>query len=352
MVQVAVWLLAAGAACTAATGACTEWVRPPGHKSRVLVHRSYPLDVRNDRVRRAFVFVHGIKRDAEDHFRTALAAAFLSGTLEDTVIVAPRFASSAGGPGNESGDCHDALAPDEANWICDANRPDTWRSGGVAVGPDRLSSFDVIDEIVRRLARKETFPNLKSIVIAGHSAGGQLVIRYEMTNGVHETPGVAISYIVSNPSSYAYVDALRPISGTLPPMGTPVAPAAASKWTPAFTTYPDGRSCPGFDVWPYGLRNRPEALARIPPEEVVSRLVSRPVTYLLGEADVLPLGVFDTSCPAAAQGTSRLGRGLAFQAYVNQKLHGHHALVVVPFCSHSARCIFTSETALPLMFPR
>ena len=166
-----VWLLVAGAAsgaCTTATGACTEWVQPPGHKSRVLVHRSHPLDVRNDRVRRALVFVHGIKRDAEDHFRTALAAAFLSDALEDTVIVAPRFASSAGGRGNESGDCHDALAPDEANWVCEVNRPDTWRSGGVALGPDRLSSFDVLDEIVRRLARKETFPNLKSIVIAGH----------------------------------------------------------------------------------------------------------------------------------------------------------------------------------------
>jgi len=348
-----VWLLVAGAApgpCT--TSACTEWVRPPGHKSGVLVHRSHPLDVRNDRVRRALVFVHGIKRDAEDHFRTALAAAFLVDALEDTIIVAPRFASSAGGPGNESGDCHDALAPDEANWVCDAKRPDTWRSGGVAVGPDRLSSFDVIDEIVRRLARKETFPNLKNVVIAGHSAGGQFVIRYEMTNAVHETPGVAISYVVANPSSYAYVDALRPIAGTLPPMGTPVAPTAASTWTPAFTVYPDGRSCPGFDVWPYGLRNRPEALARIAPDEIVSRLVSRPVTYLLGEADVLPLGVFDTSCPAVAQGTSRLGRGLAFHAYVNQKLHGHHGLVIVAFCSHSARCIFTSEQALPVMFPR
>src|ERR1700758_2975553 len=138
-----VWVLVAGAASgPCATSAGTEWVRPPGHKSGVLVHRSHPLDVRNDRVRRALVFVHGIKRDAEDHFRTALAAAFLAGALEDTVIVAPRFASNAGGPGNESGDCHDALAPDEANWVCDAGRPDTWRSGGVAVGPDRPSSFD------------------------------------------------------------------------------------------------------------------------------------------------------------------------------------------------------------------
>ncbi len=33
-----------------------------------------------------------------------------------------------------------------------------------------LSSFDFIDEIVRRLADKKNFPNLTKIVVAGHSA--------------------------------------------------------------------------------------------------------------------------------------------------------------------------------------
>ena len=35
-----------------------------------------------------------------------------------------------------------------------------------------------MDEIIRRLARKEVFPNLKAIVVAGHPAGGQFVMRY------------------------------------------------------------------------------------------------------------------------------------------------------------------------------
>jgi len=74
-------------------------------------------------------------------------------------------------------------------------------------------------------------------------------------------------------------------------------------------------------------------------------------TYLLGEADVLPLGVFDVSCPAMAQGPTRLGRGLAFHSYVNEHLHAHHNVVVVPFCSHSQRCMFTSAGALSLIFP-
>jgi len=44
-----------------------------------------------------------------------------------------------------------------------------------------------------------------------------------------------------------------------------------------------------------------------------------------------------------AQGPTRLGRGLAFHRYVNESLHAHHNLIVVPFCSHSQRCIFTSD---------
>src|SRR5438874_5284345 len=127
-------LLAATAAlpapCTSATQECTEWIKPAAQPSRVLVYRTHPFETRNETVTRAFVFVHGILRDADSHFRTALAAAFLAGKLDDTMIVAPRFASNSGVAGNEVGNCRDALATNEANWICDSQRPDGWRSGG------------------------------------------------------------------------------------------------------------------------------------------------------------------------------------------------------------------------------
>jgi hypothetical protein len=42
----------------------------------VLVYRTYPLRTRNADITHALIFVHGINRDADNHFRTALAAAF------------------------------------------------------------------------------------------------------------------------------------------------------------------------------------------------------------------------------------------------------------------------------------
>jgi pimeloyl-ACP methyl ester carboxylesterase len=341
---------------TSATVDRTEWIKPAGQPSRILVFRTHSLGTRNEHITRAFVFVHGIFRDADNHFRTALAAAFLADSLDDTVIVVPRFASNSGAHGNEGGDCRDTLALDEANWVCEVHRPDSWRSGGAPIGDGKLSSFDFMDEILRRLARKEFFPNLKTIVVAGHSAGGQFVMRYEMLNQVHEKLGVPISYLVANPSSYAYVDGQRPTASALPATASVsqqgVSASPPSGLPPSFAPFSDAQNCTGYNTWPYGLEGRTGYSALLTDEQIIRQLMARPVTYLLGEADVLPLGIFDTSCPAMAQGPTRLARGLALHKYVNESLHGHHRMVVVPFCSHSQRCMFTSDVALPLMFPK
>src|SRR6516225_1570953 len=82
-------------ACASANSDCTEWIMPVGQSSRLLVYRTYSLEAKNENITRAFAFVHGINRDADNHFRTALAAAFLANALNDTLIVVPRFASNS-----------------------------------------------------------------------------------------------------------------------------------------------------------------------------------------------------------------------------------------------------------------
>jgi hypothetical protein len=255
-----------------------------------------------------------------------VAAAFLGEALDDTIVVAPRFAS------NDGRSCRDTLAANEVSWSCSG---DSWRSGGAAPGNGRLTSYDLTDEILHRLARKDVFPNLKSIVVAGHSAGGQYVTRYEMANKVHDTLGVPVMYVVSNPSSYAYPDSSRP--------------AAEGK---DFRPFGDSRNCTTYDRWPYGLQNRSGYTAQIPDDTLKKQLAARPVVYLLGEIDIMPLGGFDSSCPAMAQGPTRLARGEAFGAYVNQKYGAHHTVTVVSLCGHNARCMFTAEPALPILFPK
>jgi hypothetical protein len=346
----------AASPCISATSACTEWVAFGGGPWRSMIYRTYSLDVRNEQITRALVMIHGTNRDADNYYRNALASAFLGNALEDTVVIAPRIAS------NDHG-CQDKLAANEVSYSCSG---DSWRSGGTASNNDKLTSFDFIDEVLRKLARKEIFPNLKHIVVAGHSAGGQFVNRYEMANQVHEKLGVPVSYVVANPSSYAYPDNTRPNAADWPvtagaPGYVPELPAGrggrggsdgATPGEAVFRPFSDGRNCTTYDQWPYGFQHRSGYTAHLTDDEMKKQLASRPTSYLVGELDILPLGGFDSSCPAMAQGPTRLARGLAFTKFVNQKLGAHQESVIIPECGHNARCMFTDEKALPFVFPK
>ncbi|MGD1094269.1 MAG: alpha/beta fold hydrolase [Bryobacteraceae bacterium] len=339
------------APCVTTAQACTEWITFGGGPARSLIYRTYSLDTRNERITRALIMVHGAGRDADNYFRTAVAAAFLGGALDDTVVISPRLASNAGQA------CRDMLAPNEVSWSCNS-----WRSGGPATDNGKVTSFDFTDEILRKLARKDVFPNLRAIVVAGHSAGGQYVKRYEMANQVHYKLGVVITYVVANPSSYAYPDNLRPTDAayTVSARAPSYVPAAAGATAEAATAVPatgfrpfsDARNCTTYDQWPYGFRNRTGYTEKLSDDELKKELASRPTTYLLGELDVLPLGGFDGSCTAMAQGPTRLARGEAFSKYVNEHLGAHHTVTVIPLCGHNARCMFTADLALPVIFTK
>ena len=345
-------VLASGAwaaPCTTANADCTEWISVAGGPGRVLVYRTYSLDLKNDAISRALIMVHGQGRDADTYFRHALGAAFLDRSLENTVIIAPRFAS------NHGGNCRDSLSANELNWNCDQS-PQGWRVGGHAVDNERISSFDTVDEILRKLARKEAFPSLKAIVVAGHSGGGQFVQRYEMTNQVHDRLEVPVTYVVSNPSSYAYLDSLRPtrsaVSADFAAASPGYVPPIPAKPPEPFLAFADARNCTTYDSWPYGLQNRTGYVARSTEDQIKKQIASRPTTYLIGELDILPLYGFDASCSAGAQGPTRLARGLAYGKYVNERYGARHTTLVVPACGHSARCMFTADRALPVIFPK
>src|SRR5205814_6076220 len=126
-------------------------------------------------------------------------------------------------------------------------------------------------------------------------AGGQFVTRYEMANQIHGKVGIPITYVVANPSSYAYLDSERP--------------DAEEK---TLRQFGDARNCTTYDNWPYGLKRRTGYASRLGDDDLKKQFASRSVTYLLGQLDTLPLAGFDSSCPAMAQGPSRLARGQAF----------------------------------------
>jgi hypothetical protein len=271
---------APAAPCTRAVDACVRWVTLGNGPRRIMVYATYSLDRPDAAVTRALVMVHGAARNPDHYFETSTSAGFLAGALADTVIVAPRFAA---------GD--DRLAENEVRWPEGAQN---WRSGGALADDPAMTSFDAMDAILRTLADKARFPNLREIVVAGHSAGGQFVTRYEMANLVHETLGVPVSYVVANPSSYAWPAAVRPLpAGDADPAnaGREAVGDDGERVNARFTFGPfDASKLPYYDRWPMGLENRSGYAARSTAGALIRHLVERPTTYLLGQVDVLPLG--------------------------------------------------------------
>jgi pimeloyl-ACP methyl ester carboxylesterase len=307
-----------------------------------MVYSSFPLDAVNPAVTRALVMVHGAGRNADHYFETSTAAGFLAGALDNTIIVAPRFIAG-----------NDKPSPSEVMWPEGGN---SWRGGGMSPTNPTISAFEFMDEIVRKLADKKNFPNLTKIVIAGHSAGGQFATRYAMTNKVHSTRGVSISYVIANPSSYAWPVAVRPLptgdadpatadKEALGPNGTKV--HADFTYGPIDTT-----KAPNYNRWPAGLQNRTGYAAGMSDDQLERQLVERPTTYLLGQVDVLPLGGFDSSPPAMAQGPTRRARGEAFVKYIADSLGAKPNAMIVDECGHNDRCIFTTDEVLPVIFPQ
>lgn len=328
--------------CTKAITACERWIVWRGGPARSMVYASYPLDGRNPAITRALVMVHGAGRNADHYFETSTAAGFLAGALDNTIIIAPHFTA-----GRDSGQANEVKWPEGAN---------SWRSGGMSPTNPPLTSFDFVDEIVRKLADKRVFPNLTKIVITGHSAGGQFATRYEMTTKIHNTPGVSISYVVANPSSYAWPVAVRPL-----PQGDANPATAdkealgpnAEKVNSNFAYGPaDSSKAPRYNRWPAGLDSITGYAAGMSVEQLRKQLVERPTTYLLGQVDVLPLGGFDSSPNAMAQGPTRRARGEAFFKYVNDSLGAKHNAIIVPECGHNDRCIYTTDVVFPVIFPK
>ena len=333
---------AAAAPCATAAKACEQWLSL-GPGARGMTYSTYSFSGRNPGVTRALIMVHGTLRNADHYFTTATGAAFLAKALGDTVVIAPAFHSAAKG-------CDDKLEAHEVSWSCSG---DSWRSGGAAASDPKLTSFDFMDALLTRLADRKAFPNLKTIVVAGHSAGGQFVARYAMANRVDGTLAVPISYVVANPSSYAWPDATRPL-----PKGDGAPANAAAAWneeTP-HTDYSygpfDAAKAPDYDRWPFGLEARTAGYtAKMSDAQLKRQLASRDITYLFGQVDVLPLGGFDDSPGAMAQGPTRRARGEAYVKYIAATLGAKPKVMIVPECGHNDRCVYTTDTVLPVIFP-
>jgi hypothetical protein len=316
------WLLAAATAlgaapCLDATPHCREFFRVGD--ADATIYRTFSLQAPAPEVTEAIIVVHGVLRNADTYFQTMVEATRLADRLPTTLVIAPHFKAG-----------QDAAGPHEPRWS-----PGGWKRGDLSL-KDRarpvVSSFTVVDALLRTLSDRARFPALRRVVVTGHSAGGQFLSRYAAGNLIEaQLKGLAVDYIVANPSSWLYLDPVRPI------------PGKPGQFIEPTTT------CP-YDLYPYGLRERNEYLKALSETEMREQFASRHVTIFLGEADTETEDL-DMDCEAMLQGPHRYGRGLAYFTYLRARYPlGLWSLTTVAGVGHSAERMYQSPSGLDLLF--
>lgn len=279
----------------------SQWLAVEPQHGQGLLHY-YASQPANNQAHAALIVVHGFHHDAQTTFEAGTAVA------PDELVVAPLFPSRGKQcEGNEAPQAQ----PGDLQWSCGG-----WAQGEPALNAPTVTSFKAMDALIAEVHRQ--WPAVRTITVAGFSAGAQLVQHYIG----FAAPQPGLRFVVADPGTWLYFNARRPY------------PAA---------------DCPSLNQWKYGTEQLPAWL----PGDAHSaehRYAAAQVHYLAGSQDTgegkgTASKVLDRSCAAMAQGPYRLERA---QAYAQAQ---GKPLIVVPGCGHDVSCVFESDAARAVLVP-
>ena len=297
------------------------------------------LSVHDSTITNVVLVLHGHSRDAVDYLHYAEdAGALTDGSVYgQTAIVAPQFVTDV----------------DLAAFDLEKSDNLYWSSPGWAKGatsnrnpydrPFLISSFAVADQMLTFVASQ--YPNLQTISLLGHSAGGQWVQRYAAGGSAQDLiSGVTFQYVVTNPSSYMYFSRERAEANSLDVFSVPNASTHLYGVT----------DCPNYDDYKYGLNRLNSFMNSTGKANLLSNYDNRTVVIFLGDNDTIRDEVLDVSCAGDLQGRNRYERGLTFfnhsVAVFGQQLTSRHKVKVVSGVGHSGSDMITSSCGLLLLF--
>ena len=290
-------------------------------RKHVPYYANRPLTTPDTSITRAIIVIHGSGRKCAEYYASILdtmpvAADSAQDWRRKTIVLAPHFQEKD-----------------------DAGKKEVWWKGDWVIGGDSggVSSYEVVDALVARL-RNGTFPNLKWIVITGHSAGGQFVQRYAAFTDIDlsAAPNAAlVKFVPSNPSSYLYLNEYRFSD-------------ARNTWV-----VPRGKKNKDYNRFKYGLKDLSDYAKERGAEWARTQLPKRRIELLAGTADIAADESFDDSDEAMWQGDSRFARAQRFDSFMDQFYAPNEFRVTpVPAVGHDHRQIYASaEARRALYFP-
>ena len=303
----------------------TAWSCQPDQICRQeMVYGDRVLDYVETRVGRTLealeqliVVIHGLQGSATSALKVGSGVAEKMSLPNTALVLAPQFIEKA------------PQAPELSGKLFWWGRS-SWRGGDLSYerGAIRVSSFAVLDDLLERYLSKDKMPRLKTVILLGHSAGGQYVQRYAAGTDIDKRfPSIRFVFGVANPSTYLYLNSQRPTLGSEVTFSVPT--ESRCQWNAGH----------------FGLDARNEYFARIPIDELRRSFINRTVIYALGTKDNDPQHhQLSRSICAQLQGAHRLERGENYFRHLGVFFPQHrHTLVRVKGVGHHASRMFLSD---------
>lgn len=273
----------------------------PGHNDNLTLINYENLGTNGQRIvpsniQRAVIVIHGLLRDPWNYQNDAQNALNVANgnapyiNRDSVSIVSPYFASGSdknfGYPWDDSqkpgyGSVSNALVWSGSKWSAGADNHYPHNSR-------HTSSYYVLDQMLKYYDDAEKFPNLKQIVLVGHSMGGQMLQRYAAI-GDQLNLTTPVAYWIGNPDSYSWMSTYRPLN------------------------IPD---CPDYDVYRDGYTNFTEYpmsygadLVAQGRDAIVANFQSRAINYARA---LLDQGDHSSTCGANTTGANRNERFFEF----------------------------------------
>lgn len=281
-------------------------------------YSNYPIYEENaawENLTQAVIVVHGASHNPDDYFSYLTNTLNAESLSDNTVLIAPFFRNVA------------TNSADDFYWSSTG-----WRDGKLSNNSNKISSFEVLDEIIEQLVDAEHFPVLDQIIITGQSSGGRFTHVFAPSNKSHELyPNIKFDYVVSESQYFYYPDGQRINEGT------------NQLYTPT--------GCSGYDIWPFGFNVTPEYLAGVTETNFNQKFITRTITYLLGNGTGSDPTLNTNNCSATLLGSSRYQRGENMFQYM-ELVYGathNHSKTIANGITHNGSAIYQSSAFRSLL---
>ena len=291
-------------------------------------YRNIPLANTSTDIKYAIISLHGDGRNADEHFNIIGQATVNAGLEDSTILLAPMYPFQDDINQYNLGD--DVLYWSDTDW----NAGDLSRNTQSNPRPFRISSFSTMDSIYHRLV--ENNPNLKRIVLTGHSAGSQMVVRYAAGGRAQadltET-GIDFVFVPTNTPSFLYYDDNRVLNQN----------AEVFEFGPS--------DCGSASQYKYGLDNLNQYMENTGETTIIENHKQAGVTYLIGQYD---FGGQTNTCARMVQGSSRLIRTHVYFSYIGffygDSIYNNHRMAEIPAAYHEFDEIVFTDCGMNALF--